>query len=77
LKSYFAGERKRLMLRCVGRTEFQKKVWTALQDIPYGETVSYKELAKELAAPGGKSCGRRKWGESDSDYHSVPSRDRE
>jgi len=26
-------------------TPFQKKVWTALQNIPYGETISYKELA--------------------------------
>lgn len=26
-------------------TEFQKKVWSALQQIPYGRTVSYKELA--------------------------------
>lgn len=27
-------------------TSFQIKVWKALQDIPYGETISYKQLAK-------------------------------
>src|SRR5437868_2993067 len=32
-------------------TEFQKKVWTQLQTIPYGETVSYKTLAEKIASP--------------------------
>jgi methylated-DNA-[protein]-cysteine S-methyltransferase len=52
LKSYFAGERKAFDLPFVLEgTEFQKKVWTALQDIPYGETVSYKALAQRVGSP--------------------------
>jgi len=52
LKSYFAGERKAFDLPLVLEgTEFQKKVWTALQDIPYGETVSYKALAQRSWQP--------------------------
>jgi methylated-DNA-[protein]-cysteine S-methyltransferase len=52
LKSYFAGERKAFDLPLVLEgTEFQKKVWTALQDIPYGETVSYKLLAERVGSP--------------------------
>ena len=52
LKSYFAGARKAFELPLVLEgTEFQKKVWTALQDIPYGETVSYKALAQRVGSP--------------------------
>ena len=29
-------------------TEFQKKVWNALLEIPYGETKSYKQIAKRV-----------------------------
>ncbi len=29
-------------------TDFQKRVWTALQEIPYGKTISYLELSKTL-----------------------------
>jgi methylated-DNA-[protein]-cysteine S-methyltransferase len=32
-------------------TPFQQRVWTALRDIPYGETVSYGELAEQLGNP--------------------------
>lgn len=32
-------------------TEFMKKVWTALQDIPYGETRTYEEIAKSIGNP--------------------------
>ena len=32
-------------------TTFQKKVWEALQAIPYGQTRSYKELAKIVGSP--------------------------
>jgi methylated-DNA-[protein]-cysteine S-methyltransferase len=52
LNSYFAGERETFDLPLEpGGTEFQKKVWTALQTIPYGETVSYKELAQRIGRP--------------------------
>jgi methylated-DNA-[protein]-cysteine S-methyltransferase len=78
LKSYFAGERKAFDLPLVLEgTEFQKKVWTALQDIPYGETVSYKALAQRVGSPKAVRAVGAANGESDSDYHSMPSRDRE
>jgi len=52
LKSYFAGERKAFDLPLVLEgTEFQKKVWTSLVAIPYGETVSYKTLAERVGSP--------------------------
>lgn len=49
LLDYFKGERKvfNLPLEITG-TEFQKKVWGELLKIPYGETISYKELAIRL-----------------------------
>ena len=52
LRAYFAGERKSfdLPMRIEG-TPFQKKVWKALQAIPYGETISYGELARRVGAP--------------------------
>jgi methylated-DNA-[protein]-cysteine S-methyltransferase len=52
LQSYFAGERKNFALDLVLEgTDFQKKVWTALQEIPYGETISYKKLAEAVGRP--------------------------
>lgn len=46
LDEYFAGIRKEFDLPLsVEGTEFQKKVWKALQDIPYGETCSYQDIA--------------------------------
>ena len=49
LKEYFEGKRKRfdLPIKLEG-TEFQVKVWKALIEIPYGETISYGELAKRI-----------------------------
>ena len=46
LDEYFAGKRKTfsIPLRLTG-TDFQKSVWRALLEIPYGETRSYKEIA--------------------------------
>jgi len=52
LQEYFAGTRSRfeLELDFVG-TEFQKKVWAALLAIPFGETRSYGEIAKQIGSP--------------------------
>jgi methylated-DNA-[protein]-cysteine S-methyltransferase len=46
LEEYFAGRRRNfdLPIRQEG-TPFQQKVWSELQKIPYGERISYKELA--------------------------------
>lgn len=47
LDEYFSGKRKEfdILLNPKG-TDFQKSVWNALQTIPYGMTMSYKEIAK-------------------------------
>jgi len=52
LKEYFAGKRREfdLPLEQAG-TDFQKKVWSALFTIPYGETRSYGEIAKQIGSP--------------------------
>ena len=52
LTEYFAGKRDRfaLELDAVG-TPFQKKVWQALLRIPFGETRSYSDVAKEIGHP--------------------------
>ncbi|MCI4675054.1 methylated-DNA--[protein]-cysteine S-methyltransferase [Candidatus Mycolicibacterium alkanivorans] len=53
LDAYFAGELTEfdIELDLVG-TEFQKKVWAALQTIRYGETRSYGEIAEQIGSPG-------------------------
>ncbi|MCH7973572.1 MAG: methylated-DNA--[protein]-cysteine S-methyltransferase [Bacteroidetes bacterium] len=49
LKEYFRGERKCFDLPLdIEGTEFQKKVWDELIKIPFGTTISYKELAVRL-----------------------------
>ena len=55
LNEYFCGKRKdfNIPLLFIG-TDFQKKVWTELLEIPYGTTVSYAELAKRIGMP--KAC---------------------
>lgn len=52
LTEYFAGTRKEFDLPvALNGTEFQVSVLKALQDIPYGETVSYGEIAKRIGRP--------------------------
>jgi methylated-DNA-[protein]-cysteine S-methyltransferase len=53
LDAYFAGTLTTfdLLLDLQG-TEFQRRVWRALQEIPYGETWSYGELAEHIGQPG-------------------------
>lgn len=52
LAEYFAGERTAfdLPLRLTG-TDFQKAVWDALREIPYGVTESYGQLAARIGRP--------------------------
>ena len=47
LEEYFSGGRQdfNLKLNAVG-TEFQKKVWKIILEIPFGKTISYMELSK-------------------------------
>ena len=52
LRSYFAGELREfsLPLRPQG-TPFQNRVWSALQAVPFGVTISYGEFARRIGQP--------------------------
>lgn len=53
LHEYFSGGRREFDLDLeFGGTPFQQRVWTALTTIPYGETRSYGEIARQIGAPG-------------------------
>jgi methylated-DNA-[protein]-cysteine S-methyltransferase len=52
LAEYFAGTRTEFDLELDMRgTDFQRKVWDALLTIPYGETRSYGEIARQIGRP--------------------------
>jgi AraC family transcriptional regulator, regulatory protein of adaptative response / methylated-DNA-[protein]-cysteine methyltransferase len=66
LDEYFAGRRQRfeVPLAAAGRP-FESLVWKRLLSIPYAETISYGELAREVGKPGaariaGWACGRNR-----------------
>jgi methylated-DNA-[protein]-cysteine S-methyltransferase len=52
LDEYFAGKRRDFDLPLAPRgTEFQRNVWQTLATIPYGETISYAQLATRVGKP--------------------------
>ena len=52
LNEYFAGERHEFSLALAARgTPFQDKVWKELRRIPFGQTISYDELARRVGQP--------------------------
>jgi methylated-DNA-[protein]-cysteine S-methyltransferase len=52
LEAYFAGELENFDLQLAPEgTPFQREVWRRLCDIPYGETISYGELAGRIGNP--------------------------
>ena len=52
LLEYLSGNRRKFDLKLEAKgTEFQKTVWNTLQEIPYGETRSYKQVAEMLGRP--------------------------
>jgi methylated-DNA-[protein]-cysteine S-methyltransferase len=52
LREYFDGSRRAFDLPLdLGGTAFQRRAWTALAKIPYGETRSYGEQARRLGVP--------------------------
>lgn len=56
LKLYFSGTLKQFSFPIeLSGTDFQKRVWKVLTEIPYGKTVSYGEIAEKL---GGKRYSR-------------------
>jgi len=53
LEAYFAGELRDFALPLAPEgSEFQLRVWEELRAIPYGETISYGELARRVGDPG-------------------------
>ena len=49
---YLAGKRRKFAVRLAARgTDFQAKVWRALKAIPFGETRSYGQIAKQMGQP--------------------------
>lgn len=53
VREYLAGARTTFSLPTApAGTEFQRAVWQALREIPYGETRSYRELAQFIGRPG-------------------------
>jgi methylated-DNA-[protein]-cysteine S-methyltransferase len=52
LDEYFAGRRTTFDVAMVlDGTDFQRRVWAELSAIPYGETISYGELARRVGSP--------------------------
>lgn len=52
LRQYFDGQRRAFELLTQAKgTPFQKKVWKALLEIPYGETWTYGQLAQHIGQP--------------------------
>jgi methylated-DNA-[protein]-cysteine S-methyltransferase len=66
LGGYFAGKRRRFDLplpETLPGTPFQRRVWSAMRLIPYGQTLSYGELAHRIGSPAacravGGACGK-------------------
>lgn len=64
LESYFAGKLKVFSLPLAPQgTPFQMRVWRCLQGIPYGQTMSYGRVARQIGKPNasravGAACGR-------------------
>lgn len=64
IRNYFSGGLTEFASRLdLSGTDFQKKVWKALLDIPYGKTASYKDVANMIGSPHsvravGGACGR-------------------
>ena len=53
LQQYFAGGRRAFysLPLAIRGTEFQQRVWDAVLSIPFGETVTYAELARDMGKP--------------------------
>ncbi|MGE5617209.1 MAG: methylated-DNA--[protein]-cysteine S-methyltransferase, partial [Bacillota bacterium] len=53
LADYFEGKRRGFEMPAVAKgTPFQQRIWKEIARIPYGETITYAELARRAGAPG-------------------------
>ena len=63
IEGFLEGKRHEFDLNLdPGGTDFQRKVWNALQKIPYGQTKTYSQIAKQIKHPNsaravGQACG--------------------
>ncbi len=61
LEAYFAGKLTQFDLPLAPKgTDFQQQVYRIMQDIPFGEVLTYGEVAKKLGVPAqpvGQACG--------------------
>jgi len=65
LRAYFRGDLREFDLPLdLAGTPWQRKVWSALLEIPYGSTTSYGALAGRLGKPGGSRAVGRANGEN-------------
>jgi methylated-DNA-[protein]-cysteine S-methyltransferase len=64
IQEYYNGERKKFNFSLsIKGTEFQKRVWHEISKVPYGETISYSNLAKKIKNRNavravGSACGK-------------------
>jgi len=60
IEEFFAGRRTDFDVALAPQgTDFQKRVWAELRNIPFGETISYAELARRIGTPGAaRAAGR-------------------
>ena len=47
-------------------TDFQKRVWKEIDKIPYGKTVTYKEIAEKIGKPNASRAVANAWGRNPS-----------
>ena len=77
LAEFFAGARKTFDLPMAPEgTDFQKRVWAELIRIPYGETISYAELARRVGSDGAARGWQSQCDQSNRDRRPLPSGDR-
>lgn len=52
LDEYFAGDRKIFNIPIgLGGTEFQRKIWMAINEVPFGQTITYLKISQKLGNP--------------------------
>ncbi|MCB0390381.1 MAG: MGMT family protein [Bdellovibrionales bacterium] len=67
LEDYLWGHSKNFKFEIADKgTTFQKKVWQHLRKIPFGQTQTYSQIAKQIGHPGaaravGTACGKNPW----------------
>ncbi len=78
LDAYFEGRRTTFDLPLApAGTAFQKMVWAALTEIPFGHTENYGELARRIGSPGAaRAVGLANGRNPTPDHRALPPRDR-